>query len=183
MELTIAIGSRNPAKIEAVKEVFLRYPDLSASRFTPLSVPSEISDQPLTIEETLLGAKNRAKNAFEASGISRYSVGIESGLFPVKGTQTGFLNVCACSVYNGKEHCIGLSSGFEVPHRILELVLEKNMDLSQACVHSGITANAQIGDAEGLIGILTKGRLDRKEYTKQAIITALVQLEHSQWYH
>jgi inosine/xanthosine triphosphatase len=182
MELTVAIGSTNKAKIDAVKEAFQHYPTLSSSRFAPFAVPSGVGEQPMTIEETLLGAKTRAKNAHDACRISQYSVGIESGLFPVPGTQTGFLNICICSIYNGKEHCIGLSSGFEVPQRILDLVREQKMDLSQACLHAGITDNAQIGVEEGLIGILTKGRIDRKEYTKQAIVTALVQLEHSQWY-
>jgi len=181
MELTIAIGSKNRVKIDAVKEVFQQYPDLSQSNFVPISVPSEIADQPLTIEETIRGAKNRAKNAFSACNC-KYSVGIESGLFEAPGTQTGFLNVSVCCIYNGEDFHIGLSSGFEVPPQVLDLVRNQNMDLSQACFHSGITDDEHIGIGEGLIGILTKGRIDRKEYTKQSIITALIQLENSQLY-
>ena len=41
----------------------------------------------------------------------------------------------------------------------------------------GITKNPQIGSEEGAIGIVTKGRLDRKEYTKQALRMALIHLE------
>jgi non-canonical (house-cleaning) NTP pyrophosphatase len=36
-----------------------------------------------------------------------------------------------------------------------------------------------LGSAEGIIGVLTKGRLTRKEYVKQAITMALINLENS----
>jgi non-canonical (house-cleaning) NTP pyrophosphatase len=40
-----------------------------------------------------------------------------------------------------------------------------------------MTTNENIGSEEGAIGILTKGRMTRKEYTKQALRTALIHLE------
>lgn len=74
------------------------------------------------------------------------------------------------------------STGFEIPLKLLELILEKKMDLSQACLHSGISSNVKIGSTEGLIGILTKGRVDRKEYSKQCVMAAVLQLQNSDWY-
>ena len=56
------------------------------------------------------------------------------------------------------------------------------MDLSQACLDSGISTNTKIGSTEGLIGILTKGRVDRKEYSKQCVMAAVLQLENNDWY-
>ena len=111
-----------------------------------------------------------------------YAFGIESGLFEAPGAQTGFLESSICCIYDGKNYILGLSCGFEVPPPILERVLQENMDLGQACYHSGITTNTNLGSAEGLIGILTKGRISRKEYTKQCVITALIQLENAHWY-
>ena len=70
----------------------------------------------------------------------------------------------------------------ELPPQILELILSKKMNLSQACLHSGISNNAKIGSTEGLIGVLTRGRVDRKEYSKQCISTAILQLENAEWY-
>jgi non-canonical (house-cleaning) NTP pyrophosphatase len=55
---------------------------------------------------------------------------------------------------------LGVST-YEVPPQILEHVLNQKMDLSQACFHSGITSKAKVGAGEGLIGILTRGRIDR----------------------
>ncbi len=48
-------------------------------------------------------------------------------------------------------------------------------------IHVG-SQNQQIGRAEGLIGILSQGKLTRKEYTKQAIVTALFTLQNQKLY-
>jgi non-canonical (house-cleaning) NTP pyrophosphatase len=97
-------------------------------------------------------------------------------------TATGFLHVCAGCIFDGTHYYVGLSNGFEIPPQILELILEKKMDLMQACLHSGISSNHKLGSTEGLIGILTKGKIDRKEYSKQCLRMAMLQLENAEWY-
>lgn len=180
--MTLALGSTNPIKIEALEEVIREYPDLSQATVVPYAVSSDVSEQPLSLEEMIRGAKNRAKKAFYANHRSTYGFGIESGLFEAPGAQSGFLEASICAIYDGSNHFIGLSCGFEVPPQILELVLQKKMDLSQACHHSGVTSDPKLGAGEGLIGLLTKGRIDRKKYTKQCITTALIQLENARFY-
>lgn len=180
--MIIAIGSTNPVKVEAVKEVLKDYSTLSCATVISVSVPSEISEQPLFLAETIQGAKNRARNAFANVEKCIYSMGLESGLFETPGSQTGFMDACVCAIYDGSNYYLGLSCGFEIPPAILELVLDKKMDLSQACYQAEICTNPNIGSAEGLIGILTKGRVTRKEYTKQCITTALIQIENADWY-
>jgi inosine/xanthosine triphosphatase len=180
--MIIAIGTTNLVKIQAVEEVIQNYPDLASSQIQSFAVSSEIADQPLSLEEIITGAKNRAKNAYEACGSCAYSFGIESGLFKAQGAHTGYLEACICCIYDGVHFHTGLSCGFEIPPHILTYVLDKNMDLSQACYAAGVTTNANLGAAEGLIGVLTKGRVNRKEYTKQCVTTALIQLEHALWY-
>jgi len=180
--MKLAIGTTNKVKIQAVEEVIVDYPLFAGIQIDSVSVPSEISEQPLSLEEIITGAKNRAKNAFAASEACTYSFGIESGLFEAAGTQTGFLEATICCIHNGVNDYIGLSCGFEVPPQILGLVLGEKLDLSQACHRTGITDNPKLGAAEGLIGLLTKGRLSRKDYTKQCVTTALIQLENAIWY-
>lgn len=180
--MIIAVGSTNKAKVHAVEEVIRDYPFLAKAKIATFSVPSGISDQPLSLKETIQGAKNRAENAFEACTPCNYSFGIESGLCEAPGTKTGYLHLCACCIYNGSDHHVGFSTGFEVPALLLDLIFQQKMDLSQACLHSGISANAKLGSEEGLIGILTKGRIDRKQYSKESIITALIQLENAHLY-
>ncbi len=172
--MKIKVGSVNKVKIEALKEILLDYPNLKNAEISNINVSSNIADQPKSLEETINGAINRAKNAFKNC---TYSFGIESGLMAVPKTKTGFMDVCACAIFDGKEYHLGLSSAWEVPKKIMYHMLNDRLDMNQATFKAGLTKNPQIGSKEGLVGILTKGRLTRKEYTKEAIRTALIHLE------
>jgi inosine/xanthosine triphosphatase len=177
--MIIVVGSTNSVKVDATAELLKEYPTFADAKIVAVSASSDVSDQPFTLEETIQGAKNRAKNAFNDCQLS---IGIEGGLLQAPGTRTGYLHITACSIFDGRHHYIGISAGFEVPDQILELMHHQKLDMSQACLHSGITSNAKLGAAEGLIGILSQGRIDRKEYTKQGLRMALVQLENSAWF-
>jgi len=180
--MILSIGSTNSVKIQALEELISKYPELENAKVVSCSVASEVSEQPLSLEEIIKGAKNRARNAFMHCPTATYSFGIESGLFQAIGTATGFLEACVCVIYDGSQYIVGLSCGFEVPSAILKFVLEDKMDLSQACYASGITKNAHLGSSEGLIGVLSKGKINRKEYTKQAIVSALIQIQSFEYY-
>jgi inosine/xanthosine triphosphatase len=180
--MIIAIGSLNPVKVQAVEETLKEYPGLAHATCVSVSAASEVSDQPMSLEEIIQGAKNRARNAFKETAGCHYAIGLESGLFAAPGTQTGYLESSICCIYNGRQDFIGMSCGFEIPEQILSYVLEKKMDLGQACHASGATQNTKLGSAEGLIGILSKNRITRKDYTKQSIMTALMQIEQAEIY-
>lgn len=180
--MIVAIGSTNEAKVLAVKEIIGGSSFFSGAQVMSFATSSCVSDQPLSLQETIQGAKNRAKNAFNKCDACSYSFGIESGLMKTWDVSTGFLHVCVCCIYDGQNYYTGLSTGFELPPQILDLILAKKMDLSQACLYSGISNNEKIGSTEGLIGVLTKGKIDRKEYSKQCITTAILQLENAEWY-
>ncbi len=182
LKMVIAVGSTNPVKVQAVTEVAQSYSNLAGAEILAYEVSSEVASEPLSLAETIQGAKSRAKNAFVASGSCQYSFGIESGLLEAPGTQSGYLETTVCCVYDGLHYYTGLSLGVEIPPQLLHLVLEKKMDLGQACYHSGITSKSNLGASEGLIGLLTRGRIDRLRATKICIMTALIQLENSQWY-
>jgi len=175
--MIINVGSKNNVKIDAVKETIKDYNMCSEAKVISISSPSEISDQPKTIEETLRGAKNRAKSAFKNCN---YSFGIESGLMKIPYTKTGYMEVTVCIIYDGKDYHIGLSSSFECPPKITELMLKDGLNLTQACNKIGISDNPELGSSDGIIGLLTKGRVTRKDYTKQAIRMALIHLENKE---
>lgn len=180
--MIVAIGSKNPSKIQALEEVLKTYKRFENAKVIPVSVDSGVSEQPFSLEEIILGAKTRAKNAFEAVSEAKFGFGMESGLFPASGTSTGYLESSICSIYDGKKFHIGLSCGFEIPEKVLQLILDQNIDLNKACYNSGVTKNRDLGSSEGLIGLLTQGRIDRKTYAMQGIITAMIQLENSHLY-
>lgn len=173
--MIINVGSTNKSKLDAVREIIQEYPDFSVAQINGLSVPSDVSEQPMSLDETITGAMNRAKHAFNGCD---YSIGLESGIFPVPKTKTGYMDVCACAIFDGTEYHIGLSSAWEFPDkRITDMVVSGGFDMTQAVNKAGLTDNPQVGMAEGAIGILTKGRMTRKEYTKQSLRTAFIHLE------
>ncbi|MBI3573172.1 MAG: DUF84 family protein, partial [Candidatus Kerfeldbacteria bacterium] len=47
----------------------------------------------------------------------------------------------------------------------------------------GLTTNPKLGSYEGAIGLLTKGKMPRKDLTKQAVVTALVRFENKELYN
>ncbi len=82
--MLISIGTRSIPKITAVTRAFSRYPELwinNSDKIEYLIMPKEVrkdetegqakdnfsgvSCNPLSLSETIEGAKNRAKNAFE----------------------------------------------------------------------------------------------------------------------
>ena len=177
--MKINIASTNEVKVNALKEIISEYNFLKNSEITSLGIDSGVHKQPKSIEETLTGAMNRAKNAFQDCD---YSVGLESGLMKVPYTKSGFMDFCACAIYDGKNHHLGLSFAFEFPRMVTDLIIQEGLDANEAFLKAGLTKNPKLGSAEGAIGFLTKGRVTRKEYTKQAIRTALIQLENPNLY-
>ncbi|MBI5346476.1 MAG: inosine/xanthosine triphosphatase [Chlamydiae bacterium] len=179
--MIIAIGSKNKVKVEALEETLKTYPMFSKAKIISVDANSEISNQPLSLSETIQGAKNRAKNAFKNSNCS-YSFGIESGLMQVLESNSGYMEVAICSIFDGRNFSLGQSCSFELPQRLIDLMLNQKLSLQEACFNLKLTNNPKLGEAEGAIGVLTQGRILRKDYTKQAIITALIQLENSDLY-
>jgi len=171
----IIVGSKNNSKVDAVDEILKEYSHLADHIVDSLEVSSMVSDQPLSLEETIKGACNRAKEAF---GDCNFSIGLEAGLMCVPMSKTGYMDFCACAIYDGNEFHIGLSSMWEFPDkRFTELILQ-GKDMTQAVNMLGLSNDPNVGSKEGAIGILTKGRLTRKEYTKQALRTALIHLDN-----
>ncbi|NOQ55881.1 MAG: inosine/xanthosine triphosphatase [Nanohaloarchaea archaeon] len=178
--MILNIGSKNIVKIEALKETINDYKFLSDAKIITKDINSDVSEQPMTIDETVDGAINRAKASY---GDCDYSIGIESGFMKVKNAKTGYMEVTVCAIHDGTDTSLGFSSCFECPPKVMKNILDKDQDLTQACNSVGLTADPKLGQAQGMIGILTKGRVKRKDYTKQAITMALIQLDNRELYN
>jgi len=177
--MKIIVGSKNPNKVEAVREAFGSFKEFRDIEIVSLSADSGVGEQPKTMEDTVNGAMNRARNAFIDCDLS---VGIESGIFKVPNTKSGYMDSTICALFDGKNYHLGGSPTFEYPKSMVDLVLNEGHDISQAAKKIGLTNNSDVGDAEGIIGILSNGVLDRKSYTKPAVITAIIHLLHPDHY-
>ena len=167
----ISVGSTNQVKIGAVSEAFAEYFPDSRYHVTACKVESGVAPQPLTLDETIRGAKTRALRAFPGAQLS---VGLEGGLQANSEAGTGYFEITACAIFDGLNYFIGLSSGFEHPQPVIDLVLKQGANISSAYQLAGFTVDQNIGAGQGAIGLLSKGRLDRKGYSKQAIFCALI---------
>jgi inosine/xanthosine triphosphatase len=162
------VGSTNPVKVRAVKEVFEQIfsdePGLDI-HVEGVEVESGVPSEPWE-EEVYKGALNRAR---EAMGDADLGIGIEAGLFKVQG-ETMDIQYCVIIDKDGGI-TLGLGSGFRYPPKVYEGVAQGR---TVGEVMGEMTGIDEIGRKGGSINYLTKGLLDRTGLTKQAVLMAMV---------
>lgn len=168
---TIRVASLNNNKINAVKEVF------PSHYVEGVFCKSGVREQPLDLDEIIDGAIFRARAVFRDC---EYSVGIEDGIAPVRKTHSGYMNFCCCAIFDGARIYLGIGPAFEYPPQCTERVVNEGITISEA--FSVISDKPDIGYEEGIIGWLTKGRIKRKDYTKNAVEMARVQIDNADLY-
>ncbi|MBU0613933.1 inosine/xanthosine triphosphatase [Patescibacteria group bacterium] len=172
--MKINIGSRNPNKVDAVRDILDDYLIFREAEVEGINVETGVRNQPMSLQETVLGATSRAKNAFLECD---YSIGLESGIIEVPETKSGFMNVAVCCIYNGKDVAIGVSSMFEIPSSAMIYI--KNGDELQTAVNkAGFTTDKKIGSNGGIISIFSDGYIHRKDLSAQAVRSAMIHLQH-----
>lgn len=165
VDLRVAVGSHNPAKIEAARAAFrqLHLPVL----VTGHDAPSGVSSQPFSDEETLSGALNRAKKVLTLTACD-FGIGLEGGVIE---TAHGML-LCNYAVIATRDGNIGIGGGVRValPNKVAEQVRGGSElgDVIDAW-HGG----KDIRRGDGTIGILTRGQITRSQMFRDAILCAL----------
>ncbi len=177
--MKINVGSKNDTKINAVVEALKDRDLFQNAEVVGVDVNVETFGHPKGFEEIIDGAMDRAKQAF---GNCDLSFGIESGLIEIPKTKTGYMEIAACAIYDGKNYHLGLSPAFEWPKAVADGIVNKGLDGSQAFKAAGLTEHEKIGAAHGAIHFLSKGRLNRTEYNKWAVMMALVHVENPELY-
>ena len=179
--MKIKVGSKNQTKVTAIEETVALYSNLFPNpEVVGVDVEIELYGHPKNIGETVQGAIERAKKAFTDCN---YSFGLEGGLIEVPFTKTGYMEVNACAIYDGKNFHLGLSPAFEWPKEVTKLIVDGKADASQAFKQLGLTDNEKLGAAKGgIAGFLTHGRMSREEFIKYSIIMALIHLEHPEYF-
>ena len=179
--MKIHIGSKNPTKIQAVKDALVLYPYLFPKpEFFGVDIDVELFGHPKSLEETVEGAIDRAKKAFQNCD---FSFGLEGGLMAVPHTNSGYMEVGACAIYDGKEMYLGLSPAFEWPKNVTDLIIQNKADASQALKQVGFTNHEKLGAVKGgAIGRLTDYKMTREDFTKYSIMMALVRLDKKEIY-
>jgi inosine/xanthosine triphosphatase len=164
----IIIASKNPVKIQAVKNGFEKMFLNQEFEFIGVSVPSNVPDQPMSNAETFLGAKNRAFNAAHEIKDADFYVGIEGGIEEIEDEMQAFAWIFVKSATKyGKSR----TATFFLPKQVVKLIKE-GKELGEA---DDIIFNRNNSKQEnGAVGILTGNIIDRTQYYTEAVILALI---------
>jgi len=170
--MIVAVGSENPLKIKAVREVFnYFFNSVDVKSCTPTL---SISKQPKSLRETLMGAIERALSARDKVESADYGVGIEAGLFKAVGTITGYLKTEICVIVDELNRMtLGMSPSFEFPLEAVLKVIRGEVEEVEEVMEK-VFGVERIGEKVGTIYYLTRGLVSRKNLTEQAVIMALV---------
>ena len=174
--MKIVVTSHNPVKIQAVNQAFKSQFPKREIELIPLGVDSGVSDQPMSDQETRLGARNRVKDARLKTPEADFWVGLEGGLDFFDGHLMAF----AWMVIAGSDNRISetRSATLPLPPQVQTLVSE-GLELGEANDRVFSTLNSKQGG--GAFGLLTDGLLTRESIYTQTLILALVPFVHELW--
>lgn len=203
-KIIIAIGSKRSPKLNAVKqaiEVFSpSFPPGSEFELLSVEVDSGVSHTPLSQEELMRGARQRAEALAQIAQKNNlqwhYFVGLEGGLdvvhetssatpkrrysdSPRNGRRRVFLESWAY-VSDGVYGHYGRSGGIELPEPLVREVIENGTELAVAIdLFAGMQG---IRDAQGAWGVLSGDLISRQEAFRIAVIAAFAPFYNAKMY-
>lgn len=166
--MIIAVGSKNPVKLEAVENGFRKVFPQESLDVIGVDVKSGVSEQPLSDVEMMKGAKNRAKAALNSVKSAEYGVGLEGGLNEHDGEWYGrsWMSI----IDRSGTHGMGSSVSCYIPPKMMKLVHE-GKDLKTVCEE--LFGIQDIGRKEGYFGLLTNNAITRASGYSDGIVMAL----------
>ena len=172
----LVVASSNPVKLRAVQRGFeAMFPD-DEIEVVPVSVDSGVADQPSGSEETLAGARNRARAASHAHPDADYWFGIEGGIEDRDSGMAAFAWVVARS---GETEGRGRTAEFVLPEAVAALV-RNGLELGEA--DDRVFGRSDSKRKEGAIGLLTGNVIDRASLYREAVVMALIPFRNASLY-
>ncbi len=178
----VRVGSTNLPKLTGVRAALTAYvPEVEA---LPVEVESGVPPQPLGHAEIQRGAHNRALAA-RRSGPCDLAVGYEDGLVEVEGV--GWMNVGCATLLDDERQSVGFSSAFAYPSACIAEAVEGRRPIGEVFdafwqTHRRTATSEPSALSVGNIGKLSEGVLTRAEYTRHAVLCALVSWLHPDLY-
>lgn len=126
--MKIAIWTKSPPKVEAIKSSVKDIPYFINEKIVILteSVSSDVSDMPLSLDENMDWAENRAKNLVKKWIQADLYIGMEWGTSIINWKAYLFGVVY---VFDGKEWHFGISNMLEIPEKIKTPLYEEWKEL------------------------------------------------------
>jgi len=174
--MKIIVTSRNPVKVDAVRDTFSKRFPGNKLEICSLAVESGVADQPMSDEETRRGARNRVRAARHMEATADFWVGLEGGLERVDGQ----LLASAWMVVEDRAGRRGeaRSCTLPLPPAVMALV-DSGLELGEANDRVFRTSNSK--QAGGAFGLFTDQRMTRQGIYAQTLDLALVPLLSELW--
>ena len=173
--MQIAVGSGNPVKRDATRQVF---PDAS---IVAEPVPSGVSEQPTGREETRCGAHNRAERAL-GTGSYQLGVGLEGGVAALGGSDASTADPSVPStdsddlylimwgaVTDGDRWGVGGGPSYPLPASIAGRIRDGE---ELGPVMDDVLGASNVAENQGAAGALTAGRTSRTDALAAAVAAA-----------
>lgn len=170
-KVKVAIGSKNPVKLQATEKAFgLVWPDKDFE-FVSIETKSGVSDQPMSDQETIKGATNRAKQAQKETGAD-FGVGLEGGI--VKVDNQYFARAWMAVINKKGEIGLGSTLSAPLPDKFMKLV-NNGIELGKA--HDIISGRENTKQQEGYFGLVSSNLVTREKGYINAIVMALAKFK------
>ena len=169
--MRVLVGSANPVKIAAVRDAF--EPCFPGAVVEGIEASSGVPAQPVGEEETFAGAENRARtllrhNAERSLGAA-FCVGLEGGIAEYHARWFAFGVICIADAAGRLG--FGVSPLFELPPGVVDDLLGGS-ELGH--VMDRLAGEHNTKQRGGAVGILTGGRITRRELYAQGVAMALI---------
>ena len=174
MSILVAVGSTNPVKVKATQNAFQKiWPD---KKFIVkgVQIDSGISNQPMSDQESIQGAKNRAAKALHELKAD-YGVGLEGGVNQIDEYwfDCGWVVVVDSKGIEG----IGSTARIITPPKMMEMI-HQGQELGNVVDYFFGTKNAKQSD--GHFGLMTRNAITRTSGYTDGIIMALTRFLNPQ---
>lgn len=173
MLMKIAIGTERAPKVDGIKAGVAACPYLApiadSIEYVLKSVPSDVSSMPLSFEETMNGARNRARNLAKAGIDADYYIGIEGGTTDLLGKK--YLGGVVYVENRAGEGHFGFSPHMEVPDTVAKMLYVDGLELGP--IMAELSGKTDIRSENGSMGAWSQDMITRKDEFESAFKAAI----------
>jgi len=171
----VIVGSTNPRKIECVRLAFQAVFPTVEWVVEGVLVDSGVSSQPRNYNESIKGARIRARGAKQLAPDANFWVGLEGGIEKVESSyfDSGWV------VVQDRQGNEGIASTIRllIPTQMVAMV-DAGEELGVICDKVFNKENTK--QTEGYYGLITKGAINRTQGYRDGVIAALVRFIHQE---
>ena len=170
----VVVGTTNPAKLAAVNSAIQRI--WPTALVTGINVDSGVRAQPLSDEEAIRGATNRARLALKMRDAD-LGIGVEGNT--VELAQGMFSTAWVVVLDRAGLHGLGSSGRFLLPETVAQAVRQGG---ELGPLMDELTGEQNTKHKQGAVGILTNSLITRTAALETAVIFALTRFINPEYY-